>query len=246
MTSNTLQISPKKATKKSADEYTLDELNELFVPLGYEERVLKLYEIFDLEDVLVTTSFGTGSIFLIHLLHRLIPKQSLHFINTTYHFIETIKYKNKLKRLYDLEIIEVFPDRNQNAMTTDEKWWVDHPKMCCTINKIAPLDPIIAQHKVWISGLMAFQTPHRANLRIFEKNGDILKFHPLVDLDEGEFLYQTAVHKLPQHGLLEQGYGSVGCTHCTVAGEGREGRWVNTNKTECGLHLNYFYKDKKH
>ena len=180
--------------------------------------------------------------FLLHLLSQIRPLQKVHFIDTTYHFSETIDYKEKLQKLLDLQIIEVLPEEESNQLTKEDEWWKEHPKMCCAVNKVVPLEPIIARHKVWISGLMAFQTNFRSHLRVFEKQGDIIKFHPLVDIDEGEFLYHLDFYKLPRHPLETQGYGSIGCMHCTVKGSGREGRWQGKAKTECGLHPTYFTK----
>jgi len=227
------------------EDSSLDELNAFFTPLGYKDRIWALYQVFDLGDVLYTSSFGTKSVFLLHLLKQIKPEQQVHFINTTYHFPETIAYRNQLVEALDLDVSDVLPHAGQNKMTTDEQWWSDHPRMCCTINKIAPIEPIVAKHKVWISGLMSKQTEFRSRLRVFERQGDILKFHPIVDIDEGEFHYHLMYHKLPRHPLEELGYGSIGCTHCTVKGQGREGRWTGTGKTECGLHPTYFNKKEQ-
>lgn len=221
---------------------SVDYLNKVFTPLSYKGRMELLYEFFEINEVLVTTSFGTKSVFLLHLLHQVQPDQRIFFINTTYHFKETLDYKNALVDLYDLNIIEVYPQEKENQLTRDEQWWKDHPKMCCSINKVVPLEPIKAQHKIWMSGLMSYQTQFRSHLRVFEKQGDIIKFHPFIDIDEGEFLYQLSSNKLPRHPLEDEGYGSIGCTHCTVKGQGREGRWKGTDKKECGLHPGYFVK----
>lgn len=220
----------------------VDELNRIFTPLSFEDRIKKLYEYFPESEVLYTSSFGARSVFMLHLLHKIRPSQKVHFINTTYHFPETLAYKEELTERFKLQVEEVLPETKENALTREEQWWKDHPRMCCAINKVAPLEPIKAKHSVWISGLMAYQTPFRAGLRVFEKQGDIIKFHPIVDIDEGEFLYHMSYHKLPQHPLLAEGYGSIGCLHCTAKGEGREGRWQGKEKTECGLHPGYFAK----
>ncbi len=235
-------ISVKKEDRKEA--LTIEELNAIFTPLSFKERIEKLYTYFSEEEVLMTSSFGTKSVFLLHLLHQIRPSQRIHFINTSYHFPETISYKEQLSQLFDLDIIEVLPHPVQNKLTTEEEWWTEHPKMCCTINKVAPLEPIVARHNIWISGLMAYQTDFRSHLRVFEKQGDIIKFHPLIDINEGEFLYHLDYYQLPKHPLQDQGYDSIGCSHCTLKGKGREGRWLGTQKTECGLHPNYFNKKK--
>ncbi len=229
----------------TATEINLAELNDIFKPLSYQQRIARLYEFFPKKDVLVTSSFGTRSVFLLHQLSQVRPDQKIHFIDTTYHFSETLQYKSDLTARFGLQVVDVLPEKKQNELTRDESWWEDHPKMCCTINKIHPLDPIIADHTVWIAGLMAWQTQFRARLDIFEQQGDIIKFHPFIDIDEGEFLYQLSFNKLPRHPLEKHGFGSIGCTHCTKKGQGRSGRWNSSAKTECGIHPNYFIKKKK-
>ena len=228
--------------KRHLQKWSVEELNTIFKPLNFKERIEKLYEYFPEKEVLMTSSFGTKSVFLIHLLQQIRPSQLIYFINTTYHFSETITYKDQLTEKFDLSIEEVLPSENENLLTKEDQWWVNHPRMCCTVNKIAPLDPIVAKHKVWISGLMAYQTEFRARLDIFEQRGDIVKFQPLVDIDEGEFLYHLDYHNLPRHPLEKEGYGSIGCTHCTEKGEGRNGRWARSGNKECGLHPNFFIR----
>jgi len=223
---------------------SLDLLNDIFKDLTFKERLKKMYNYFNKDEVLLTSSFGTKSVFLLHLISEIRPFQKVHFIDTTYHFKETHEYKKQVIDLLKLNVVEVTPAKEENALTREEKWWNDHPKMCCTINKVAPLEPIKAQHQLWISGLMAYQTPFRSRLNIFEQQGDIVKFHPLIDIDEGEFLYYMDYFKLPKHPLEAQGYGSIGCEHCTVKGEGRNGRWAGKEKTECGLHPSFFNKQK--
>ncbi len=219
-----------------------DTLNLLFDPLSYERRLKFLYRFFKPEEVLVTSSFGTRSVFLLHLLSKIRPDQPIHFIDTTYHFPETIAYKKELTQRLGLQVIDVYPAEVENRLTREEAWWKYHPRMCCQINKVAPLEPIKGRHKVWISGLMNWQTEFRSRLQVFEQQGDIMKFHPLIDLNEGEWRYQVGFHKLPAHPLEALGYGSVGCTHCTEKGDGRSGRWSATGQTECGLHPAYFNK----
>ena len=232
---------PQQATDNNK-QWSVEHLNEVFTPLSFKERLEKLYEYFPEEAVLYTSSFGTKSVFLLHLISQIRPSQRVHFIDTTYHFPETIAYKEKIGKRFGLRITDIRPSDRENAITREDQWWIDHPKMCCSINKVVPLEPIVARHKVWISGLMSYQTNFRSRLRVFEQQGDIIKFHPLVDIDEGEFLYHMDFYKLPRHPLEKHGYGSIGCTHCTVKGQGREGRWKGKEKTECGLHPSYFTK----
>ena len=220
----------------------IDLLNKNFQVLKYRQRLEKLYEEFDASEILVSSSFGTKSVFLLWLISQIQKKQKVHFINTTYHFSETLEYKKQLTDLLGLEIIEILPIAKDNLISQTKELWKTDTERCCAINKVSPLEPIKAGHKVWVSGVMAYQTQLRKNMRVWEQQGDLMKFHPLIDIEEGEFLYQMGLHKLPQHPLLELGFGSVGCTHCTVKGKGRSGRWADTEKTECGLHPGFFEK----
>lgn len=230
---------------KEWQDLSIDLLNDAFSKLPYEDRLCSLYKYFREEDVLMTSSFGTKSVFLLHLIHQIRPSQKIHFIDTTFHFPETLAYKSELESRFGLKVVNVLPQPKENDLTREEQWWKNHPRMCCTINKVVPLEPIKARHKIWISGLMAYQTEFRANLRIFERQGDIIKFHPLIDIDEGEFHYYLSYYKLPRHPLEERGFGSIGCTNCTAAGVGRTGRWKGAAKTECGLHPGFFVNKAK-
>jgi phosphoadenosine phosphosulfate reductase len=225
----------------------LDHLNETFRMLGYRERIHLLYAYFKEQEVLVTSSFGTSSVFLLFLLYQLRPTQKIYFVDTGYHFPETLQYKKELEQRFQLSIQDVHPEIKDHEQTRKDLLWSTNQDGCCQVNKVLPLEPLKQQHKVWISGLMGFQNEYRADLPIFEQREDLIKFHPLIDLDEGEFLYEMERYQLPRHPLEDQGYGSIGCTHCTQKGEGRSGRWADLEKTECGLHpdfLNNFNKLK--
>ena len=217
-------------------EVNVQTLNKIFAPLTFEERIQLLYRYFRQEDVLYTSSFGTKSVFLLHLISKIRPSQKVHFIDTGFNFPQTLAYKKELTELLGLQVENINPDPTQHQLSIDEKAWQTAPDLCCTINKVVALDPIKEKHKVWISGLMAYQTNYRSELNVFEEQDGIIKFHPLIDIDEGEFLYHLSYYGLPKHPLEAFGYGSVGCTHCTVKGKGREGRWKGKTKTECGLH----------
>ena len=213
----------------------LDKLNKKYLLLSPEQRIQELYN--DFSKVLFTSSFGTTSIFLLHLFHKTKPNETIYFLDTTYHFNETISYKEQLTELLNLKVIDIKPEEWKNKFTQQDKTWNTDPDLCCSINKVEPIDKIKPDFEVWVSGLMSSQNKHRGNLKVFERKDDIIKFYPLIDQTEKVALDYIKKHNLPVHPLLSQGYNSVGCFHCTVAGKGRSGRWVNKSKTECGLHL---------
>jgi len=126
--------------KQQLQNWSVEELNTIFKPLNFKERIEKLYEFFPEKEVLMTSSFGTKSVFLLHLLQEIHPSQLIYFINTTYHFPETIAYKKQLTKKFDLTVKEVLPSEKENLITQEDQWWVEHPRMCCTVNKIQGLD----------------------------------------------------------------------------------------------------------
>lgn len=225
--------------------YDLDQLHTTFVGLSPLERVEQLYAYFPADQVLVTSSFGTSAALLLALIAEVRPNQPIYFIDTTYHFPETHAYRRQLVQQFNLQVVDLFPEAEANALTRAEQWWINRQDDCCGVNKVAPLDALKGQYQVWVSGVMGFQTPFRQSMRIFEPQDQLLKFHPLIDLTEGEFQFYQTRYQLPAHPLEAQGYGSVGCTHCTKPGAGRSGRWADSEKTECGLHPGYFEQKKR-
>lgn len=213
----------------------LEELNKLYLKLSPQERIKRLYTNFD--KVLFTSSFGTTAAYLLDLFHKAKPEQKVHFLDTTYHFNETLNYKKQLTEQLGLEVIDVKPEEWKNNFTLQDKTWNSDPDLCCSINKVEPLDKIKPGFQIWVSGLMASQNMYRGGLKIFEQQEGIIKFFPVIDKNEKEAFEHIRLNNLPEHPLLKAGYHSVGCFHCTVAGKGRSGRWVNKSKTECGLHL---------
>ncbi len=213
----------------------LDSLNEKYRPLSPEERIRALYG--DFSRVLFTSSFGTSSAILLHLFNKVNPAQAVHFLDTTYHFAETLQYKDQLTELLGLHVIDVQPEEWKNKFTREDHTWSKDPDLCCSINKVEPLDKIKPGFEIWVSGLMQTQNSHRQSMNVFEQKEDIIKFYPIIDMEEKTSKEYLLLNNLPPHPLVAHGFASVGCIHCTVKGRGREGRWVNRSKTECGLHL---------
>lgn len=212
-------------------------LTEKYRLLSPMERIEQFYRDFRQEDILVTSSFGTSSAILLHHVAQVKPNQNIHYIDTTYLFRETHDYKDQLSELLQLNITTITPEKWKNDFTKKDKTYENDPDLCCSVNKVEPLNEVKKDYKIWVSGLMAFQTPFRKSLEIFEKDGDIIKFYPLVDVQPYFARGYFNKYNLPKHPLLEKGYASVGCHHCTAKGENRSGRWTNVKeKTECGLH----------
>lgn len=225
------------AEKRDVSASEVETLNRKYKDLSLAERIEELYSDFGPAEIMLTSSFAATSAFLLKLFSEVNQEQVVFFIDTGYHFEETLKYKEELSKAYGLQVKSISAIKEEHDFTTTDQTWKKNPDFCCYINKVKPLDIIKAKYTVWVSGLMEWQSDHRASLNIFEHRKDILKFYPLVDVTKEERDEFIAKHKLPFHPLVAKGYNSIGCSHCTVPGEERSGRWNNNPKTECGLHL---------
>lgn len=219
----------------SAEEVAV--LNNKYKDLSLRERIVELYNDFSEAEVMLTSSFAATSAFLLKLFSDVKSDQLVYFIDTGYHFEETLAYRKKLTEQYGLKVKSISSVKEEHDFTTRDETWKKNPDFCCYINKVKPLDLIKSKYTVWVSGLMEWQSDHRASLDIFELRGDILKFYPLLDVTKEQRDAFIEEHELPFHPLVKKGYHSIGCSHCTVPGEERSGRWNNNPKTECGLHL---------
>jgi phosphoadenosine phosphosulfate reductase len=219
------------------DRLSIAELNDIFRPLQPEQRITELYHHFTTSDVMLTSSFAATSAYLLHLFSVYQPEQEVLFIDTGYHFEETLIYKDYLTKVYGLKTREASAEAWKHEFTTNDETWTKDPDYCCTINKVEPLEKLKEQHEIWVSGWMSWQRDRRATLDIFEERGGVIKFYPLLDVTREQREAYIKDHLLPFHPLQSKGYFSIGCKHCTQPGKGREGRWNNSPKTECGLHL---------
>lgn len=223
--------------EREFDPARIKALNDKYHSLTPEQRIVELYRDFDPEKVMLTSSFAATSAFLLHIFSRVAPHQQVFFIDTGYHFPQTLEYKQKLIELYGLKVVDIRAEDWKHQFTVEDQTWKKDPDFCCSINKVEPIYALKQGFDVWASGLMRWQTEHRASLDIFEARSGVIKFYPLIDVSREQRDAYIKEHRLPFHPLVAVGYSSIGCTHCTVPGLDRSGRWNNSPKTECGLHL---------
>lgn len=213
------------------------ELNKEFEPLSYQERLERLFSYYASDEILITTSLGSTSAILLHILSKVNPNHPIYLINTGYLFEETIQYRDRIKEEFGLNIVDAHPAPNKHQFTQENESWKYNSDLCCFINKVEPMNELKENKKVWVSGIFRYQNANRSLLKIFEEQEGQIKFHPIIDMKKEDVSLYHQVYQLPVNKLFYQGYGSIGCHHCTSKGEGREGRWLNSEKTECGLHL---------
>lgn len=173
---------------------------------------------------------------LIDLAVRVEPAIEVVFIDTGYHFPETIETLELVRRRYGLNL------RIMTVAPHDQALWEADPENCCSAVKVGQLDRALAGKAAWMSGLRRDEAPTRANAPIVARDlRGLVKVNPIANWTEAECAAYVAVNDVPYNPLLDQGYGSIGCWPCTskvADGEDpRSGRWRESSKTECGLHL---------
>ncbi len=201
--------------------------------------------------LVVSTSFQTQSMPLLHMVKSIMPEVPILFLDTGYHFWDTLTFRERIQHEWNLNVVDLYRDSRWDVFVRDHirKLPLDDANLCCYIHKVQPMQRALAGLKAWITGIRRDQTPERAHARILELQPDgLLKINPLLNWTRTDIQRYREEHHLPSHPLYRRGYRSVGCAPCTVAvGAGdddRAGRWAGRGKTECGLHTDLFrHKD---
>ncbi|MBX9850149.1 MAG: phosphoadenylyl-sulfate reductase [Cytophagaceae bacterium] len=196
-----------------------------------------------------TSSFQTHSIVLLHILSRIDNTIPVYFINTGFHFPETVAFRDQIAEMLKLNLKEVYSStpRHMQKDSQGKLLFASDPDFCCYLNKVQPLEPILAEHDVWINGVRADQSSVRKSFKEEEKAPhDVIRYHPMLDWNTKMIELYIKEHKLPRHPLEEKGYFSIGCEPCTrkfdLEWSAREGRWFGLKKTECGLNTDLINK----
>ena len=185
-------------------------------------------------DVVLAASFQ--DCVLIDLASKVAPQVGVAFLDTGYHFAETLWYVDQVRARYDLNLSVIKPE-----VPLDDLWLTD-PDACCKARKVEPLARALSGKAAWMSGLRRDEAASRASSPIvsYDVGRGLVKVNPIASwthLDVAGYIHD---HELPVHPLADRGYASIGCWPCTRPVEegesARAGRWAGTDKTECGLH----------
>jgi phosphoadenosine phosphosulfate reductase len=198
--------------------------------------------------IAMTTAFGMEGCALIDMIARHGVPLPVLYLDTGFLFPETLELRDRLARRYPHLRFQ-----NRGTSLTPEaqearygpELWARDPDACCHLRKVEPMRGALADVEVWVTGLTRSQSPARAGLRVVEWDWSyqLLKVNPLAVWDRATVWEYIRQHEVPYNELHDQGYPTLGCTHCTVAIAGnatgeytREGRWQGREKNECGLH----------
>lgn len=184
---------------------------------------------------------------LLHMVTQIMPGIQVLFLDTGYHFWDTLIFREQIQHEWQLNVVDLYRDSRWDifARQNVRNLPIQDPNLCCYIHKVQPMQKALGGLRAWISGIRRDQTAERAHAQILELQEDgLLKVNPLLNWTKRDVQTYRLEHKLPVHPLYEQGYRSVGCAPCTVAvgvnDDDRAGRWVGRGKTECGLHTEMF------
>ena len=190
----------------------------------------------------ITSSMADG--LLSHLASRVVPGVNVVFLDTGYHFAETIGTRDWISSVLPITVHSILPARTVAEQDAEHgpKLYERDPDLCCSLRKVRPLAEQLAGYAAWGSGVRRDESPTRAGTRVVDwdaKRG-MVKVNPLAAWTQDDVDAYIAEHQVPVNPLAEIGYASIGCAPCTrpvAPGEDpRAGRWAGKNKVECGLH----------
>jgi phosphoadenosine phosphosulfate reductase len=190
--------------------------------------------------VALACSFQKEETVLLDLLFGLEPKARVFAIDTHYLFPETYALWHEVEDRYKtkVEVLEG-PSPEKLAATYGEELWERNPDLYLAIAKVEPLVRGLGGLDCWITGIRRDQSPTRADAPKlgWDATHELWKANPLADWSDDDCWTYIRERGLPYNALHDRGYASIGDTHSTLPGAGREGRWAGTDKTECGLHV---------
>jgi len=181
---------------------------------------------------------------LIDMAVKVRPGVDVLFLDTGYHFAETIGTRNAVSDVYDVNVINVTPEHSvpeQDALLGKNLFARD-PNECCRLRKVAPLGKVLRGYSAWVTGLRRVEAPTRANAPVisFDAAFGLVKVNPLAAWTDQDIQDYIDAYDVLVNPLVFDGYPSIGCAPCTArpvdGADPRSGRWQGIGKVECGLH----------
>ena len=182
--------------------------------------------------VALACSFQKEESVLLDMLFELEPKANVFAIDTNYLFPETYALWQEVERRYDTKILTFAADPVEDGL------WEKNPDLYLAIAKLEPLNRALLDLDGWITGVRRDQSPTRADAPKlgWDSQHELWKANPLADWTDDDCWAYIRERELAYNTLHDHGYDSIGDTHSTQPGKGREGRWAGTERTECGIH----------
>jgi phosphoadenosine phosphosulfate reductase len=211
----------------------LEDLSRRFDGAAAEEVVRWAATTFGLR---LTVAASMADAVLIDVASRVMPGIEVIFLDTQYHFQQTLATAEQIRDRYPIRLRVVWPE------TRPDDLWRTDPDACCHARKVAPMERALQGRLAWLSGLRRADSADRHEVpAVHRDRRGLIKVNPLIAWSDDDVARYIAEHDVPVNPLAAQGYASIGCWPCTRPvrnGEDpRAGRWDGSGKTECGLHL---------
>ena len=181
-------------------------------------------------DLTVTSSFQDTV--LVDLALRADAAVEIAFLDTGFHFPETLALVAAVEGRYGIKVVRLRPSHGSVAVPSGSG------ERCCLERKVEPLQRHLSRRRAWVTGVRRLEAPSRANAEAvsWDTRFRVVKINPLVDWTDDDVAGYERAQGLLVHPLRAVGYDSIGCDPCTEPGVGRTGRWSGTDRQECGLH----------
>jgi phosphoadenosine phosphosulfate reductase len=187
----------------------------------------------------VACSFQKEASVIMDMLLRIEPEARFFTLDTGVLFDETHDTWRALEQRYGITV-DVYKgiSLEEQAERHGDELWARDPDTCCDIRKVSPLQQALSGVDAWVAGVKRDQSPARAHTQKlhWDDKHELWKVNPLADWSDRDCWDYIARHGIPYNSLHDRGYASIGCTHCTKPGDGRDGRWAGHDKTDCGMH----------
>jgi phosphoadenosine phosphosulfate reductase len=219
-----------------------DEANERLADASAREILAWARATFG-DELVVTASMADGV--LPYLASQAAPGVDVVFLDTGYHFVETIGTRDAVGATLEINLINVTPKQTVAAQdaTYGKDLYKTDPDRCCALRKVAPLNEALSGYTAWVTGVRREESPTRANTQVVEYDArrNMVKLNPIAPWTQDDLDGYIADNGVLVNPLQYDGYPSIGCEPCTkrvAPGEDpRSGRWAGRAKTECGLHV---------
>jgi phosphoadenosine phosphosulfate reductase len=193
--------------------------------------------------ICLTSSMSDAA--LIHLVSKVKPGIDVLFVDTGYHFAETIGTRDAVQVVYPVNVINVQPSRTvaEQEAALGPRLYGRNPDLCCFLRKVEPLGRALEGYMAWFSGIRREETTSRRDRKVIEWDGKrgMVKVNPILEWTQQQMDDYIADNGILVNPLHSDGYPSIGCAPCTrrvAPGEdARSGRWAGLGKSECGIHL---------
>ncbi len=192
--------------------------------------------------IFASTSFQGHSVPMLHMLARIDRSVPVYYVNTGYLFPETLRFRDTLKALLGLDFIQLRPlvSKSQQLNSEGLLMYSWDPDLDSYLNKVQPMERVLAEHDVWLNGVRAEQSATRKAMQVEQPAAyGCLRYHPMLDWTAKMVHAYIKEHNLPPHPLEAEGYVSIGdmpYTRKAIEGyDERTSRWYGLKKTECGL-----------